>query len=219
MTQNAVNVLVKTLEENRADIVSSCFVGEGDSVKDIKILCGKEALKASILDYPETYSACAKIYKKDILTDVSFSEGIRVHEDSFFLFNIFLKQPKMTVINEETYLYKNNAGSASRSGFSDKYLDILWVADQKIKKIQEFYPELYDIANNITVKANMALLFNLCNVKGKKDLSKNCIKAIKTNKKYFVAATKSDRKRFFIVKNNLFWLYKLYRNIKGKLFG
>ena len=171
---------------------------------------GTEALEKSLTDHPATYSVWGKLYKRWVVEDTRFVEGKRVHEDSFFLFECLTKKPAVAVTDEIVLYYRISENSASRSAFSEKFFDILYFAERKMAIIENRFANLTDLAKNMTVKAHMALLHNLCSAPRNKyrEQEKASIKAIKVNKKYFIPATSSDKKWFFIITHRLYNLYK-----------
>lgn len=171
---------------------------------------GTEGLRKSLEDHPATYSVWGKLYRREVLEDVRFVVGRRVHEDSFFLFQCLLKQPKVTVRDRAVLRYRMSPGSASRSAFSEKMLDILYFADQKAELVQAHYPEFIPLVKNLKIKANMALLRNLCKTTDKKyrGLEKACIHYVLEHRDHFVSATQADEKWFWIISHHLYKVYK-----------
>ncbi|MBQ8371401.1 MAG: glycosyltransferase family 2 protein [Clostridia bacterium] len=219
---NAVEILLRDLEDNGADIAvglmddkmhSSEVTCEGTSLNVWK---GTEALEKSLEDSPFTYSSCAKLFKAEALHDVRFIEGRRIHEDSYFVFCSFLHEPTVAVRDIVIYRYRANMGSASHASFSDKYFDILYFAEEKRKAVEESYPELTDKAKNMLVKSNIAMLQCLLNTNDKrykKDIKK-CIQTVKENKRYFIPTYPGDKKRFSIIVHHLYGLFKWMYRIK-----
>lgn len=215
---DALRVLTSVMTENNSDIaIGQCtrFRENGESFKskysDSEILWkDKEALVASLEDHPATYSVWGKLYRRGIIGDTRFDVGRRVHEDSFFLFELLLKCPTVSVGCEYVYRYFITPGSASRAAFSDKFFDILYFADRKKRLIEDKFPELIGYIPNLLIKANMALLSNLKKTKDKKyaPSEKQCIKEIKKYKKHFKPASNADKKWFWIITHGL---YKPYR--------
>lgn len=119
---------------------------------------GTQALQKSLEDHPLTYSVWAKLYTREIIGDTRFQEGIRVNEDSLFVFRLLCKQPCFAGINRVVYFYRPNAASASRAAFSEKYFDIPKVADVKQQLILQQYPQLEAAARNMKLKAELSLL-------------------------------------------------------------
>lgn len=217
---NALEVLYNDITAHNADISCAGYGRPGNNVQNSRCVVwkGKEALKKSLLDNPHTYSACRKLYRKSFVGDIRFEEGRKVNEDSFFVFCCFLKQPVVVIRNMVIYHTVRNPDSASQAEFSEKFFDILYFAKKKQEIIKEKFPELQDEVNNIVIKANLSMLHTFCKTnekKYRKDIKK-CIKTVKTLKKYFVSLNSREKKFFFIVTNNLYFVYKIYYNIKHK---
>lgn len=177
------------------------------------VLTGTEGLEYSLKDYPAMYAVWGKLYRKHAVEDVRFVEGRRVHEDSFYLFQCLLKQPKVVICEDIVLRYRISDNSASRASFSDKFFDILYFADEKYRAIEQEYPELIELAKNMIVKANMALLQLLCKTTDKKYIQaeKQCIKQIRRYRKSFHSATPFDRKWFLVIVCGLYCVYKWIR--------
>lgn len=178
---------------------------------------GREPLVNSLKDHPATYSVWGKLYRRAVLENIRFVEGKRIHEDSFFLFEVFTQELRMAVIAEPTLNYYLTAQSASRSAFSDKFLDILYFAERKEKIVAEKYPEYLSLVKNVQAKANMALLKVMCLGADKKylPLEKQCCRAVRENAPYFIPAIRVDKILFTVIRLRLFWLYKrLYRLLR-----
>lgn len=172
-------------------------------------------LKYCIEDRPFTYSSCAKIYKKDFIDKTRFKIGYRANEDSFFIFELALKNPKCVSLNKIVYHVRVVLTSASRSRRSDSYLDINRLAKIKYEKVVESYPQYKDYAKNILVKANMASLKRIMNMDGNyREYENECIKYICLNAKCFIPATDSDKKLFFLITHHLYRLFKIYLLLK-----
>lgn len=179
---------------------------------------GTEALEQSLRDHPATYSVWGKLYRRDLLEDVRFVEGRKVHEDSFFLFQCLLKEPKVAVTEDTVLRYRLSQNSASRGGFSDKLFDILYFAEQKKALIDQRYPQFAALGRNVLVKAHMALLQNLCNTNDPKyrQAEKASIRGVIRDKAYFVPATGANKKWFFIITHHLYGIYKLLYRLRRR---
>ena len=216
---NAVENLISICKENKADIVCGQFVGEryswnyGDTPVVWK---DTEPLHNCLQDHPFMYSACAKLFSKDIIGETRFREEIRVNEDSLFVFEICCKPIVFVSINSPIYEYTANYNSASQSAFSLKFFDIIKVVEIKREIINKKYPELTSGADNIVLKAEMNLLKLLClrtngeYIEWESKLKTSIVK----NKSCYVSAKKSDDRWLFIIEHNLIWLYKKYYKIK-----
>ena len=77
----------------------------------------------------------AKLYKKDLFEDVSFTHGRRF-DDEASTHRLFLRSKKTVFINDNLYIYRRRSGSIMRSEF-----DLSWVRDLVevfSKKISDF---------------------------------------------------------------------------------
>lgn len=229
MTPGCLARLYGVAVENDCDIVAgnyNRFYPDGSIKgkaytfeKPLSIWEGKEALEHSLRDYPATYSVWGKLYRRTAVENVRFVEGKRIHEDTFFLFQLFLNQPKMAVLDEIVTNHYMVQGSASRVGFSEKFLDILYFAKRKCEIIEKEYPEYLALAKNVLVKACLALLNVMRSNRDSKykDVERECIAAVLENQQYFIPAIPRDKKMFWVIKLRLFWLYKwVYRYVLGR---
>ena len=221
LSKYALEVLFKDVTENNADMAIGTVSGIDFSNQlpirnHVLVWIGTQALEKSIEDNPCTHSSCAKLYKKEFFVDVRFEEGRKVHEDGFFVFCCFIKKPKVVARDYQVYKYRNNPDSASHESFSDKYFDILYFADEKVKIINERFPELSQKANNILVKASLAMLHVLCNTKKKEHNKcvKECIKTVIKYRKDFIPAYRGDSKWFKIVRYHMYGLFRILYRIK-----
>lgn len=169
LIDTAVQTMVDTIRETHADICAGNHVlintdGQEKTpsvYRDYKgygIFAGKDALIKSIEDDPCTYSAWSKLYTRETISSARFPEGRRQNEDSYFVFLVLLKNIRMVVVDKTVYKQHVNMNSVTHSKVSDSIFDITDLADQKVRMINERYPDLGDKARNITIKANMSLL-------------------------------------------------------------
>ena len=228
----APEVLRKTMDValvHDADIVAgtclrirpdgTSFLSDMPIAEDPTLWQGEEALCASLRDHPSTYAVWGKLYRREAIGEKRFVEGKKLHEDSFFLFEILQGELKMVVTKLPIVRYHLTQSSASRAAFSDKFLDMLYFAQRKLEIIENNYPHLIPLGKNVLVKANMALLKTMWSAKGGsyKKLEKQCQKTIRENGKYFIPAIKVDKILFLFIRLRLFWLYKwIYRLLRGK---
>ena len=224
LVSEALETLYNDIITYKADI-SCCLMCSDSEVGSESLQNGifeiwkdKDALIKSLEDNHFTYSSCAKLYRKDFLGDTRFEEGRKIHEDSYFVFCCFYKEPTVVVNNVGIYNYRKNSESASHADFSEKFFDILYFADEKRKRVLASHPEYSDYVNNMIVKANLAMLHIFCNVghgQYKKEINE-CIKTVKSLRKYFVPAVPGDRKWFWIVTNNLYHVFRIYYDLRYK---
>ncbi len=215
MPIDAVETLYNDAVQNNAGIAIGRMFCNTESTKtdnSLEVWSGMEALTRGAEDHPALYGCCTKLFKRELVGDVRFVEGRKVHEDGYFLFLAMIKLPTITVRNKCTYIYRNNPDSASHEAFSEKYFDVLYFFNLKKKIIDEQFPELSEKFNNKLVKAHITMLHLFCKTKDKKynkDV-KHSIKMVRKYSKYFIPAVSGEKKFFLIVK---YGGYPLFRRL------
>lgn len=149
---------VNIAEETNADVVAGRSCENQELFQDRIIWTGAEALENSLKDHLFTYSACAKLIRREFIGKTRFTPDIRINEDSYFVFQLLCKQNVFVLTNDVIYFYRANSESSSRTVFSEKYFDILKVSDLKYKKIEEQFPQMHDLAKNMLLKARKNVL-------------------------------------------------------------
>lgn len=228
---NSIEVLLQTAKSHAADIVSGDHISFSFNDKDqlnnnqglrkysLSVWKNTEGLIKSLEDHPATYAVWGKLFRKVSIDNVRFVVERRVHEDSFFVFQCLLKCLTFVVIPNVVYRYRINSTSVTHGAFSDKYLDILYFTGEKEKIIVNEFPQLVEYLDNLVIKANMAILRNLCKSYDAEytAIETACIKEVLERKKKFVPALKSDKRFFNIICARLYWLYKLLYYIRQKV--
>lgn len=222
LREHALEALLEAQQRTGADIVAAWYdMGApipypeaGDVVWK-----GTEALQKSLEDHPLTYSAWAKLYTREIIGDTRFQEGIRVNEDSLFVFRLLCKQPCFAGIKDVVYFYRPNAASASRAAFSEKYFDITKVADVKQQLILQQYPQLEAAARNMKLKAELSLLNNLSSCPGStyRAQEKALLHNLRAGKTYYISATRKDDLLFFLMTHHLYYPFKALNCLRTRL--
>ena len=213
LKENGLEALIEAQQRTGADIVAAWY-DMGASIPypeagDV-VWKGTQALQKSLEDHPLTYSVWAKLYTREIIGDTRFQEGIRVNEDSLFVFRLLCKQPCFAGINRVVYFYRPNAASASRAAFSEKYFDIPKVADVKQQLILQQYPQLEAAARNMKLKAELSLLNNLSSCPGStyRAQEKALLHNLRAGKTYYISATRKDDLLFFLMTHHLYCPFK-----------
>lgn len=229
LTPNCLERLYAIAEENGCAIATGNYaqIFPDGSVRGraysyqapLRIWQGKEALEHALKDDPATYAIWGKLYRRAAVGEVRFVEGKRIHEDAFFLFQLFLRQPNMAVADEIVINRYMVDGSASRSGFSEKFLDILYFAKRKCEIVETEYPEYRDLAKNVLVKACLALLNVMRTNRDPqyREVEKECLTTVRENAAYFIPALRRDRRIFWIVELRLYGAYKAISRAYARL--
>ena len=87
--------------------------------------------------------------------------------------------------------WENSASNASQ--FSEKYLDILFFANKKVRLIERDFPHLSEKTKGVFIKANMALLGVMSKYKLEKKykkIEKKLIKEVIKTKRYLCHLSK-----------------------------
>lgn len=219
LTTDCLDKLLKTAIENHADIVAGKCLGDRNlsrKLGGITIWREEEALKNALMDNPFTYSAWAKLFRREIVGKTRFVPEIKINEDSYFVFQLLTKKPTFVGIEDEIYIYKENPDSASRAAFSNKFFDVLRVADLKNEVIESQFPEMVSLANNMQLKARMNLLrlLALRTATEYYNLEKEMLVWVRKNRNYYISATKDDDKWMFILSNHLYFVYKVIKRLQ-----
>ena len=201
---------VNIAEETNADVVAGRSCENQELFQDRIIWTGAEALENSLKDHLFTYSACAKLIRREFIGKTRFTPDIRINEDSYFVFQLLCKQNVFVLSNDVIYFYRANSESSSRTVFSEKYFDILKVSDLKYKKIEEQFPQMHDLAKNMLLKARMNVLRILA-VRTRdeyRDVEKKLLEYILDNKEDYIPSSKECNQWMFILSHHLFYVYK-----------
>ena len=201
---------VNIAEETNADVVAGRSCENQELFQDRIIWTGAEALENSLKDHLFTYSACAKLIRREFIGITQFTPDIRINEDSYFVFQLLCKQNVFVLTNDVIYFYRANSESSSRTVFSEKYFDILKVSDLKYKKIEEQFPQMHDLAKNMLLKARMNVLRILA-VRTRdeyRDVEKKLLEYILDNKEDYIPSSKECNQWMFILSHHLFYVYK-----------
>lgn len=201
---------VNIAEETNADVVAGRSCENQELFQDRIIWTGAEALENSLKDHLFTYSACAKLIRREFIGKTRFTPDIRINEDSYFVFQLLCKQNVFVLTNDVIYFYRANSESSSRTVFSEKYFNILKVSDLKYKKIEEQFPQMHDLAKNMLLKARMNVLRILA-VRTRdeyRDVEKKLLEYILDNKEDYIPSSKECNQWMFILSHHLFYVYK-----------
>ncbi len=222
LTKNALENLLSLTKEHDAEItvMEKKYCGKDSEEIDkndlppssVEVWEGLASLENHVKDHVAGHSSCAKLYKSELIKNIRFEEGKKINEDSFFTFLCFAKAKKVVYSSMVIYNYYENEGSASRSDFSEKFLDILYFAKKKSELLKKEYSSLEKYSDTILAHASLSLLFNLCKTRDKKykSVEKECIALVKKCGNKINYSCKRTEKLAFVVRANLFPLYKMY---------
>lgn len=223
----ALERLCRVAREQNCDVVAGPSIErkpDGTEVpyyyengKELTIWENREAFRQSLLDHPATYSVWGNLFRREAVQNVRFVEGKRIHEDSFFYFEVLNCSLRMAVTNIHCVRYHVTQDSASRAVFNERFLDILYFARRKWEIVEQEHPEFLAEARTMQVKANMAFLKALPLARDDgpfREYERQCLDQVRKNARYFVPAITMDRVLFLFICLRLFWLFKMLYRLK-----
>ena len=146
----------------------------------------------------------SKLCRSEIAKGISFVSGKKMHEDKYYIFEYIMRSNTVCYMDVPLYIYMKREGSATYSGFDNRWFDILYFSQRIEETISQISQEHLEEAryNNIYSK-----LFVLRRIvwSGKKkqysDAVKQLRQEIRLQNGYII--------RKFLKKNNLLEFYLL----------
>ena len=221
LCMDAVSVMYEMITRHDADIVSAAMTKNASYIpigEDTYDILSDQQTAERVLNEVST-SACAKLYSKKAIKGILFEEGKNINEDGFFVFECYLRQLKVIETDKVVYLYRTRQGSASRSMFSEKYLDMLYFLEKKKKIIEEQYPQYKERMLKLEIRTNLNMLQLLCSNRDKKYIAveRKCCEFIRKqknpDKKDF---SRYEKRVYSAVHLRVYWLYKVAIRILKK---
>ena len=125
-----------------------------------KVMSTEEALGRMLREEGFTVVAYAKLYHRNLWSDVAFPEG-RIHEDLATTYKLIEKCPRIAFGHSAKYIYRKRNDSISNDGFSNKKFDIITFTDTMCDDIQSKYPYLLNSINLRRMHARFTVLRQL----------------------------------------------------------
>lgn len=160
LSADCISKCVKLLNEKNGDvaIIQMKYIPEYENSEDIaatderiELLDTQKAIEASLYQTKYTCCAPAKLYKREVVSDIRFPEG-RLSED-LATCHLFLNNAKKVVYtNYYGYYYRQHGGSIMHE-FNPKRMDALEWAIEIEKFCLNYYPQI--------IKAARCRLFNV----------------------------------------------------------
>ena len=221
---NAVATLLQDACEYNADVVSAVaktvneygVVVDNPEKGDYQIYQGDKPLLLLLDEDPSTYVVWAKIFRTSFIKGVGFEEGKNLCEDSFFLFQCYVKKPLLVQHNVAIYKQNIRLGSSSRLKFSDKTLSVLHFFEKKKAYVTENFPQYSENLYQAEVCVNLRLLDMLCSTNDKKykPLQKRCIKKVRALRAFYRPVNLHHKRLLRIVSCGLYGVYRRFVRIK-----
>ncbi len=87
-----------------------------------------------------------KLFKAEICREIEYPEDRKINEDKYYCYLAALKSDKICMKSEAKYTYFRRESSSSITKFSEKYLDILYIADMILENTIKTHPAIEDNA-------------------------------------------------------------------------
>jgi len=109
-----------------------------------------------------TYGACNKIYRKSIIDNIKFQNGIKINEDKLFMYQAICNSDRIGVLGKALFINHKRADSASTSYFNKSFFDIETVSSIICEDVKVRYSDLYPDALYSRYRKLMELIRRMC---------------------------------------------------------
>lgn len=159
-------VLVRNLLVYEADL-SICGFGnenpDGEFVRfctdpDVRVLNREEQLECLISNRYFSCSCCDRLFRKERIGSIRFSEKTTHYEDLLFDWDTMKasnENGKAVFVSDPYYYYCTNEGSAATSRFNKKQMTMIDAYDRILADARSFSPSLYRTARKQFVRNNL----------------------------------------------------------------
>ena len=102
-------------------------------------------------------SACRKLFKKEIFTDIRFPIG-KLYEDAFIIVKLLLKIRKVAITTEQLYFYVRRENSITTCCFRQAHYDVIEAWKKNKELVLKVYPDLDQLTNIWVVWSQFSVL-------------------------------------------------------------
>lgn len=192
-----------------------------------KKLSAKEALTSILLDNGVDLSAWAKLYEKNLFTDINFPVG-KNFEDTATTYKLFDKCDNIACGKEANYFYRIRKNSITTSISSDNFykkLQLITNTEEMCNYIENKYPELHNACERRKIWAYFSTLNQLNKITNKKSLESEenkIVQYLKERRKIILTGKEYSRRDKLAIQclsfGNKFYSFawKFYEKIIGK---
>jgi len=150
MPPNALEILISGMEADERNVLSSgstvkitSYDQPLDKKEDAPCSNTTENTLEKLLSWKYSMSACAKLFVKELIGDITFVEGKKINEDKFFLAQYLIKNRGLVYeTGKNVYGYYTREGSASMGKFLPKDLDAIYFSERIEQEVNSAIPEL-----------------------------------------------------------------------------
>lgn len=214
---DAIEIMYRLISEHSADMVSAEMKDESkpweNQNNSVRILTELQTVQMAMREI--SFSACAKLYRKSSIDGIIFTEGKKINEDGYFVFECCMRQIKVVETNQVVYQFTQREGSSSRVAFSDKFLDMLYFLEKKKLIITDYYPQYCEQMHRVEIRTYLNLLQLLCHADAHEygTVINQCCTAIKKSPGIHMNDLRRYEKRlYYAVRLGGYWLYRFAIN-------
>lgn len=145
------------------------FSSSTEATSEIETVTDRHEMFARLITRGGVYaSACTKLIKRHIFSDIRFTEGLK-HEDEDFTTRLLASCRSVAYLERVLYLYYMRQGSLIKSSFGRRDLDALTVRKWRIEVLQQLGYE--DLAEQVTAQlfSNCCILYDRARAAGDKE--------------------------------------------------
>lgn len=147
LLQDAIKTLLYNAKEKKVDIsIGDIEIGKEKrreirkkEKSKVKCISKGEMIKSFFLDNAlfNCYSACGKIYSKEIYKKLKFFENRNSNEDRFYFFQALCLCKDVVYENRTVYLYEKHKNSLSNAKVDNRILDNMYFSDKMLEYVQK----------------------------------------------------------------------------------
>lgn len=191
LKENSLGLLLKIAEENDADIAIGAMQVRSVKGKNISLdedfsLSEYDRIEALKIFFRnsgefETYTACSKLYSKNVYSKILFEEGRSSNEDRYYFYKAILHSNK--IVNKNMYIYEYNRrnGSLSTNDIDIRILDNVFFAEKMYFDVKKNIVDLENDAKYNLLITYMWVYRNFLRDYNAKKMYINEIKELKNN--------------------------------------
>ena len=140
-------------EKSQAKVVEKC-------PNETEVFESSILLPKLILGQISDFSACDKVYRKELWEDIRFPEG-KIYEDLAVIYKVLIKAENVVLCDKPFYNYYHRYGSIVTSSFREALLDYTNHTQQLMDYVSMRFPEYSEYAIWSHIKAVQVLLIKL----------------------------------------------------------
>ena len=170
VSANFCKQLLKTLLENKADVVECGFLTflrdrdlekfSSTTQEKTEIFETESALELLMKEYFKQV-VWNKLYRREVVSDLKFPIG-KINEDEFWTYKVFGNSTTVVRISKELYFYRQQENSIMGKKYSIKRLDGLQALNDRIFYMKENFPILENLAIKVFCFGSFAHYQKIC---------------------------------------------------------